>query len=642
MSAQPISFAVITARTPCPAPPRWAVLQRDLFRTLDASVALYIAKYTRDDGTLIYRDDWPDDRDGLDDLYEAFHNFPLLYLLGGDDSLLPLSHRQWEAVTKQGEAFGLVHKEYEVGYDQFHQSEGNLFFCFLCAADPETPASKERARRFAGFYLGEEPESDNYDKDLNIIKAVHNGSRGGRGGYLETPEFWSVKMGRYGLPFDDLPGITSYDDIANSNRSEEAKANRQVIFDIMNERMGWGDSVANLPVTSLVSNAFLMTGDVKYRDWVTTYVLGWWNRAEANGGFIPDNVGLDGAVGSNHGGRWYGAAYGWSWPHGYDSVIGAVTVAATNAVLLTGSTDWLDLPGRHFDVLYDMGRKVEDIRDLPMSDRDAWVEAASAATDRFDAYVMPKRVMDGGWFDEQTVGLSITLACWSLSFGEAEIARIHRLENDEPFDWAQSYVFHTKGDDGHERPWLTYLGGLFPDYPEVILDHGLQSVAQRLQAIAEDDADLTRVNIHHWQEHNPVTTEALIQLTLGAPQALYNGGVINSCFRHFDADAGRPGLPRDVAALVSNISATSATITFVNTSATEDRRLLTQGGFYNEHKIISATTETGQTIDAGGNLLWVALPAATQVTLTVALARLARNPSYKMPALEQEGRSRMR
>jgi len=30
--------------------------------------------------------------------------------------------------------------------------------------------------------------------------------------------------------------------------------------------------------------------------------------------------------------------------------------------------------------------------------------------------------------------------------------------------------------------------------------------------------DLTKVHEHHWQTINPVTTEALIQLTLGAPQ----------------------------------------------------------------------------------------------------------------------------
>eukprot|EP01052_Picozoa_sp_SAG31_P064933 SAG31_NODE_23768_length_496_cov_1.138539_2_plen_61_part_01 len=54
---------------------------------------------------------------------ESFYNWPLLYLLGGDDELLALGQRQFDATTKLGAELGHVHNEYEVGYDQFHQSE---------------------------------------------------------------------------------------------------------------------------------------------------------------------------------------------------------------------------------------------------------------------------------------------------------------------------------------------------------------------------------------------------------------------------------------------------------------------------------------------------------------------------------------
>ena len=33
---------------------------------------------------------------------------------------------------------------------------------------------------------------------------------------------------------------------------------------------------------------------------------------------------------------------------------------------------------------------------------------------------------------------------------------------------------------------------------------------ERVEKIQADTADLTTVNIHHWQQHNPVTTEALV------------------------------------------------------------------------------------------------------------------------------------
>ena len=45
-----------------------------------------------------------------------------------------------------------------------------------------------------------------------------------------------------------------------------------------------------------------------------------------------------------------------------------------------------------------------------------------------------------------------------------------------------------------------------------------------------------------------VVTEVLTQLTWGAPQVVYNGGIAQARLRYYDADRGRPGLPPDVAA----------------------------------------------------------------------------------------------
>ena len=52
----------------------------------------------------------------------------------------------------------MVVKEYEQGYDWMHQGEGYLFFYLLCLADP-TEKNVERAKRYAGFYLNEDPEA---------------------------------------------------------------------------------------------------------------------------------------------------------------------------------------------------------------------------------------------------------------------------------------------------------------------------------------------------------------------------------------------------------------------------------------------------------------------------------------------------
>ncbi len=78
-------------------------------------------------------------------------------------------------------------------------------------------------------------------------------------------------MPTYGLPFHDVSGITSYDDLKDP---ELARRMGQV----MHERMGRGDVVANLAATSLITNAYLFSGEEKYRQWVVQYVDAWIER----------------------------------------------------------------------------------------------------------------------------------------------------------------------------------------------------------------------------------------------------------------------------------------------------------------------------------------------------------------------------
>ena len=154
---------VIEATLPLVQPPAWAVLERQLIKTMEDAVHPFLEKYTHPDGHLIWRDGLRHSRDGADDFYESFYNWPLLYLLGGGDHLLALGQRQWEATTELMVEYGHVDKEYEIGYDQFHQSESYIYFYLLCMADPTHAENVARARRFAGFYLNEDPEALNYD-----------------------------------------------------------------------------------------------------------------------------------------------------------------------------------------------------------------------------------------------------------------------------------------------------------------------------------------------------------------------------------------------------------------------------------------------------------------------------------------------
>jgi len=117
----------IVATVPLTKVPEWAALERQLFEQMEQAIHPYLEKYTHPDGRLVYEPGLrgtpdllldPDGgltaaRDGLDDFYESFYNWPLLYLLGGGDDLLALGQRQFDATTKLGVEMGHVFNEYE-------------------------------------------------------------------------------------------------------------------------------------------------------------------------------------------------------------------------------------------------------------------------------------------------------------------------------------------------------------------------------------------------------------------------------------------------------------------------------------------------------------------------------------------------
>ena len=615
---------------PLPGIPGWARRQRQLIDLLQASVEPFLERYVRND-RLIWRDTYPDTRDGADDFYEAAQNWPLLYLLTGNPQLLEHSQRLWDGITQQLTDLGVVHKEYEQGYDQFHQSESYIYFYFLCLADPSHERNRERARRFAGFYLNEDPEAPNYDPARRLIRAAHNGSRGPRYGYtdVDPPTYgYAPGMATYGLPFADLPDIDTYEDLR-----EPEKALR--MGRAMQERMGRGDVAGNLGVASLIANAFLLTGEDQYHAWITEYLSAWQERADANGGLIPDNVGLSGEVGEYLDGRWYGGLYGWTWPHGYYNIGQAAAVAGQAAALLTGDTTWLNLARGLYDSIMDLGEYRDPGREH-MSLRDHWVDQLDSPGHKEKEFLVPYRHGDSGWFDWQPMGPMHPFALWNVSGSEEDLARIRRLQQAEKGDWYGVTSYRLKEDSGHEKPWLTFLDGLNPDYPDRILDAALEQVRIRLRMIEEDDADLTQVNIHHWQQHNPVTTEALVQLTLGAPQPLYNGGLLHAPVRHFDGESGLPGLPPDVAVLVTGRDENSISLMAVNTGEHRVQSLRIQAGAYGEHAFTGAMvhgtesrpwSDTNIAGDWPERCVTVALEPGYAIRLTLGLERFRHTPA---------------
>jgi hypothetical protein len=637
----------IVATQPSLEPPLWAVLEREVFTRLNAAITPYLDRYTLANGHLRWGGTAEQHgRDDIDDFYEAFYNWPLLYLLGGDDRLLALSHRQWEAITEQLTGLGLLEREFERGADHFHQGESLLYFYFLCLADPDNQQLQQRTERFANFYTGADPLADNYDPLHQIIRAPHNGSLGPRWGYTDGDPSqivlgWHDGMEQFGLPFADIAGAESW-------AAMQTPAGAAAMGAAMQQRFGRGDVSTNLMVTSLVANAYLLTGKTQYQAWVLQYVGAWQQRAANNQGFLPDNVGPNGIVGEDFGGRWYGGLYGWQWPHGFYNVGMSATIAASNAYLLSGQDQYLDLARWQLDGLLALA-DAASAGSSAAADTPADTQAEPAPVR------VPYRINDGGWFDWQRLPPLLPTALWNISMQPADAARLARLRRS---DWRQIEQRRGKEDAGHEGQWLEYLAGRLPHYPETILRQALGHLARRLALIAADQTDLEHLGdknvhlyVHLWQQMNPVTTEALVQLTLGGPQHVYNGGLLHARVRYFDALRQRPGLPADVAALVSRLEADHTTLTLVNLSPQAERQVLLQAGVFGEHgwgtvryqERVSeypgplwaasapplAFSQQSLLVDAAH--LLVILPPASEITLELETHRALHRPSYLGP-----------
>ena len=127
--------------------------------------------------------------DGPDDAIETFHNWTLLHALGGSDSVLRNHKKALEGHYKQyGEMRtkltklaenGAYYREFVTQSDWFHTGEGMRGFMFLGLSIRTTFSSGERMKRFAEMYMGDDPESQNYDPQNKVIRSfIWTGSKG--------------------------------------------------------------------------------------------------------------------------------------------------------------------------------------------------------------------------------------------------------------------------------------------------------------------------------------------------------------------------------------------------------------------------------------------------------------------------------
>ncbi len=590
-------------------PPDWAVKQRYLMDLMNDASIHFVERYTRPDGTLIWRKERPG-MDGSDDGYESFLTFPLFYILGGGEHIHEMARREWNAVTWQFTGYGQVSREYDAYYDWMHHGESSTYIYYLGMANPEHFVDRTRALRFAAMYMGEDPESPNWDANLKMIRSPINGSKGP---CLEmTAEDWVTHrsvLANYLSPYEDVPGFDFSDPFTKLDWNNDEAFGK--ILKLMNERMVPGDVPLNLNATSLITSAYMYTGDEKYKQWVLDYLGAWKERTDKNNGIMPDNIGPSGVIGERMNGKWWGGYYGWRWPHGAMNLLEATLISGGNAMLLTGDDSWLDLHRSQSDVLWSKQR----------------IEKGKV--------IVPHRHGDVGWFDYRPQRPRHYLHAYFLSQSQEDLTRIQeRFPNRQQW-YTRSPSFGKSGHFGPER-WFGYIAGENPDFPKQILEDTYTCMQQRLDKIDNDDwENLDSWDVHHWQDLNPVVPEGLIQMAMGTPAAVYHGGLLHASVRYFDPQANRPGLPNHVAALVESITSEGIILNLVNIDPLGGHEVVVQAGGFGEHNFTDVkvlnTAQADHPSEVNGRYLHVNLGPWTQVKLQLGMDRYVNKPTYVFP-----------
>ena len=583
LSSQPTKRADVTIRIATHMdPPRWAILERQLLADNVPACKEFFRKYFDDRGYLQCFVRWGAN-DGPDDAFENFNHWPELHALGSDDEILQMFSTGHEGLIRQyTEAKttdvpiarqGMYYKEFIVQSDWMHHGEGLQLFNRMGLSVPTDAKYQERARRFAGFYMGEDPEAPNYDPVHKIIRGMQNGSRGPM---LRK----ATALDWVGDPFD----VTGFNAAHGESTFAQFLAHYEEYGDVV------GDHFLNLPATTLPMNAYLLAGEPKYKRWLLEYMDAWLDRMKQNGGIIPSFVDLDGRIGGPEG-AWWKNAYGWGF-----SPLNPVTgrredrnripralVGFNNALLVSGDQKYVDAWRSMMDAVNSHAREIDGRRQFPtMRGADGWY----------------------GWRNlPWNVG---ALEVWYWSQKPQDLARI--------------------GADG----WIGFLQGRNSSYPEQALERDLTLIKERLAAVRRDTTPPAKRLADNMLDYNPAATASMVQLMWGALLPGREGGLLNARLRYFDPVRKRAGVPQDVAALVSELSDTRTTVTLVNLSGSARRTVIVQGGGYGEHQLLSVTTG-GKTTPVDAPLVTVELDPGCGQTLVLEMRRYANQPTVLHP-----------
>ena len=580
---------LLTIDTAVP-PPDWALLERQLIDAQSEACVEFYHKYFDARGYLQCVPRWGGD-DGPDDAIENLHNWTILYALGGPDEVLDLFRAGFEGHLRQyTEAKtvdvpmardGMYYREFPVSLDWFHHGEGYAPYFLYGLCDPYDPACEARFRRWAAMYDGTDPTAPNYDANRRIIRSMFNGSRG--------PLLRKATALDWAGDYIDVAGFH----IAHGERSyEEMLAHFDGYTDVV------GDHPLNLEATHLAFVAHALTGEDRYRNWLLEYVDAWVERTDENGGLIPSNIGLDGTIGGECDGKWYGGCYGWAFtviepqsgqlrhrPACYSRPF----YGFSHGLLMTGDQSYIDTWRGVIDKVNENAKEESGITVYPyMHGDDGWYDFRSQPFDRGALEV---------WY-------------WSMRDSDRE-----RVAADE---------------------WVQYLAGENGDYPRRALEAEFASINRSVAGMRADTSTVDTRLSDVTMPFNPCVVEALNRLMLGGLPTGATCHTLHCRLRYFDPDRRRAGLPLDVGALVETMSDDSVTVSLVNLSAAHERTVVVQGGAYGEHSLGVVTcdghaTDVDASYGADRSAFAITLAPSAGTRLQIEQKRFSNRPTLLFP-----------
>ena len=566
------------------SPPEWALLERELLRANVEACEAFYEKYFDERGWLLCVERWGGD-DGPDDAIESCNNWPHLHAIGGSDRIYELYRKAWEGHLRQYTNAkttevpfardGMYYKEFVVMFDWQHNAEGLQVFNLMGLSDPYDPDFQKRVRRYAGFYMNEDPGAPNYDPEHKIIRSMFNGSRGPLM-RKATALDWT------GDPID----------VKNRFKLGHGEDSYEMMLEHFKDYTETtGDHPLNLLTTTLALNAFILSGDSKYRDWMLEYVEAWRQRMERNNWIIPSNIGLDGTIGGEAGGRWYGGTYGWNFTP-TNPVDGKIVtrnrvhrsfLAFMNAYLLTADDRFLDAWRRQADEINAQGKMIDgEFRTPRMYGDDGWFYFSK------------------GRFEENMLEL------YYLSMKAEDRERV--------------------GNDG----WLEYLEGENPDYPLKQLRGDIERIRGRMAGMRADTTTPDSRLADDPMDYNPASVDSLIRLMEGGLPIRNLAAPLFCRLRYFDSERRGPGIPEDVAALVEEMTDDSVTVTLVNINQSQARMVVIQAGAYAEHRFTEVEVN-GSRIHIDDDVVKVRLAPGSGARLVLGMERFVNQPTFDFP-----------